>query len=323
MIAGILLPALVAGFVLFVLPRWSTDPAPVNIAAHDPAVPLSPADLAQLTVSDPTTLEAVTPEEAVEINATIPLSSAANPPATALVVPLGNGVDYLRALDCMTAAIYYEAANESEDGQRAVAQVVLNRTRDPLYPSTICGVVYQGSERVTGCQFSFTCDGSLTRQPAPALWFKARAIASRAMAGSVYPAVGWATHYHANYVVPKWARTLAKTAQVGLHIFYRWPGARGGPRAFTQQYGGAEAAPEILDTALQSEPDPQATGEAGATVSLSERPVLTGDTIAKPAPASVEPDANGNAAPTRSSDSNRWVIKEAPAVDGTGQQPAP
>jgi spore germination cell wall hydrolase CwlJ-like protein len=290
---------------------------------HDPVIPLSAADLAQLTVSDPTTLEAVSPQEAVEINAAIPLSNTANPPASPLIVPLGSGVDYLRALDCMTSAIYYEAASESEDGQRAVAQVVLNRTRDPVYPSTICGVVFQGSERVTGCQFSFTCDGSLARTPVPALWSRARAIASRALAGSVFPTVGWATHYHANYVVPKWAHTLAKTTQVGLHIFYRWPGARGTARAFTQRYGGTEALPQIIEATL-NDPDPQATGEPGAAVSLSERPVLADDASTKPATAPKAPGATGVPTPPRVSDTNRWVIKDpAAAADAAGQAPAP
>ncbi len=319
LVAAIVLVALVAGLTLFVFPRWSSDGAPADTGTHDPGRSAQPVDLSQLTVSDPTTLEAVSPKEAIEINAAIPLSSAANPPASALVLPLGNGVDYLRALDCMTAAIYYEAANESEDGQRAVAQVVLNRTRDPLYPSTICGVVYQGSERVTGCQFSFTCDGSLARPPAPSLWSKARVIASRSLAGSVYPAVGWATHYHANYVVPKWAKTLAKTAQVGLHIFYRWPGARGEPRAFSQRYGGVEAVPEIAEAILQDEPDPQETGDAGATVSLFERPVLGGDALTKTAPGPTEPEPNGTGAKSPPNETERWVIKEAPGVNDTGE----
>ena len=68
-----------------------------------------------------------------------------------------------RSLQCLTEAVYYEARSESEEGQRAVAQVVLNRVRHPAYPNSVCGVVYQGSERVTGCQFSFTCDGALGR----------------------------------------------------------------------------------------------------------------------------------------------------------------
>ena len=72
--------------------------------------------------------------------------------------------DRARALECLTAAIYYEAASESDDGQRAVAQVVLNRVRHPAFPGTVCGTVYQGSERA-GCQFSFACDGAMARAP--------------------------------------------------------------------------------------------------------------------------------------------------------------
>jgi len=77
----------------------------------------------------------------------------------------GTALDQMRALTCLTQAVYYEAASEPDGGQRAVAQVVLNRVAHPAYPKTVCGVVYQGSERSTGCQFTFTCDGALARMP--------------------------------------------------------------------------------------------------------------------------------------------------------------
>jgi len=96
-----------------------------------------------------------------------------------------SGVDRTRAQQCLTAAIYYEAASESEAGQRAVAQVVLNRVAHPAYPNTVCGVVYEGSERSTGCQFSFTCDGSLARRPSQLFWDRAKTVARQALAGAV------------------------------------------------------------------------------------------------------------------------------------------
>jgi hypothetical protein len=148
----------------------------------------------------------------------------------------------MRSVDCLTAAIYYEAANEPEDGQRAVAQVVLNRVRHPHYPQSVCGVVFQGHQRSTGCQFSFTCDGSLRRTPMANLWERARKVAQEALAGYVHRAVGWATHYHANYVFPYWAPSLAKVGQIGAHIFYRWDGGWGRPGAFVGRYAGAEPA---------------------------------------------------------------------------------
>jgi spore germination cell wall hydrolase CwlJ-like protein len=148
--------------------------------------------------------------------------------------------DAARALDCLTQAVYYEANNQSEDGQRAVAQVVLNRVRDRAFPSSVCGVVYQGSTRSTGCQFTFTCDGSLNRTPSAAGWARARAVASAALAGAVYAPVGSATFYHANYVSPWWATSMDKVATVGAHIFYRWRSGMERALAFRQPYSGAE-----------------------------------------------------------------------------------
>jgi spore germination cell wall hydrolase CwlJ-like protein len=178
--------------------------------------------------SDPNALVQLSAQDALARNAAIPVTDGANPPASAFRLTQSE-VDRMRSIDCLTAAIYYEAGLEPADGQRAVAQVILNRVRHPFYPNTVCGVVFQGHQRVTGCQFTFTCDGSLRRTPVPALWNRARAIAEAALGGYVHRPVGWATHYHANYVLPYWAPTLAKVATIGTHIFYRWDGgfARG------------------------------------------------------------------------------------------------
>lgn len=148
--------------------------------------------------------------------------------------------DAARASDCLTAAIYYEARSEPVDGQRAVAQVVLNRVRDRAFPNTICGVVYQGSQRRTGCQFSFTCDGSMNRVRDRRGWDRARMVADAALAGTVYAPVGSATHYHAGYMLPWWAPSLARIGQVGGHVFYRWRGALERALAFRQDYAGWE-----------------------------------------------------------------------------------
>ncbi len=127
------------------------------------------------------------------------------------------------AIECLGEAIYYEAGFEPQAGQEAVAQVILNRARSGHYPDDVCGVVYQGHKRRTGCQFSFTCDGSLTRRPPEAAQLEqARRIASLLIDGLVFvPEVGAATHYHADYVRPYWAPTLRKMAVVGRHVFYR------------------------------------------------------------------------------------------------------
>jgi len=190
---------------------------------------------------EPLEFRPVAPQDAVAINTATPVSTLPNPAARPFEYA-GLAAGRAQALDCLTAAVYYEAAVESADGQRAVAQVVLNRARHPAYPNSVCGVVYQGSERRTGCQFTFTCDGSLARMPSPAGWARARAVAEDALSGYVYAPVGWATHYHANYVVPYWSSSLTKLAAVGTHVFYRWEGSWGTPRAFTSRYAAVEPA---------------------------------------------------------------------------------
>ena len=191
----------------------------------------------------------VAPEDALKLNAGIAFDTGPNPAARPFSIANASAADQARALECLTSAIYYEAANESEDGQRAVAQVVLNRVRHPAFPSNVCGVVYQGSTRATGCQFTFTCDGSLARRPSEWGWNRARKVAEAALAGSVYAPAGLATHYHANYVVPYWASSQAKNAVVGTHIFYRWAGGWGRPAAFTSRYSGVEPSVASLKSA--------------------------------------------------------------------------
>jgi len=174
----------------------------------------------------------------------LPLAGgAAAAPAAAPAFALGalGPDDAARASDCLTAAIYYEARSEPVDGQRAVAQVVLNRVRDRAFPRSVCGVVFQGSERRTGCQFSFTCDGSMHRGVRnPAAWDRARMVADAALSGSVYAPVGSATHYHASYMTPWWASSLARVGAVGAHVFYRWGGALERALTFRQGYAGVE-----------------------------------------------------------------------------------
>ena len=199
-----------------------------------------------------TELRDIAPAEAEAINAKIPVASL--PLGAARPFLLGNASIEARAqaLECLSSAVYYEAAQESDDGQRAVAQVVLNRVRHPAFPASVCGVVYQGSTRATGCQFTFTCDGSLGRTPMTEAWVRARRNAKAALDGAVYAPVGTATHYHANYVVPYWASSLVKTQIVGAHLFYRWAGSWGQPGAFAQAYSGHEANARALRLAALS-----------------------------------------------------------------------
>ena len=166
---------------------------------------------------------------------------AAAVPAIAPPFPSARSVDDAdRAADCLTAAVYYEARSQSEDGQRAVAQVVLNRVRDRAFPNSVCGVVYQGAERRTGCQFSFTCDGSMNRPRELGAWDRARAVAAAALGGSVYAPVGAATSFHTTSILPWWASSLAQITTVGAHVFYRWQGALERALTFRQAYAGVE-----------------------------------------------------------------------------------
>lgn len=126
------------------------------------------------------------------------------------------------SLHCLTTAIYHEARYESAAGQRAVAEVVLARTRVPGRPKSICGVVYQGNWRATGCQFSFTCDGLSDGARDPAQWARARRSAQAALAkGKAKHFARGATFYHASYVRPRWAKQMVRVARIGSHIFYR------------------------------------------------------------------------------------------------------
>ncbi len=169
-----------------------------------------------------------------------------------------SGVDRSRAVECLTAAVYYEAASEPDQGQRAVAQVVLNRVAHPSFPNTVCGVVYQGSERSTGCQFSFTCDGSLARVPSKFFWERARQVADQALSGYVESTVGLATHYHTNAVHPYWAPSLHFITTIGAHRFYSLMGRAGEASTFRFAYQGGEplAAPHPRDAKADKLSDP-------------------------------------------------------------------
>jgi hypothetical protein len=161
-----------------------------------------------------------------------------------------TAVDRYRAANCLAAAIYYEAGNEPEEGQRAVAQVVLNRVRHPAWPNSVCEVVYQGTDRADlRCQFSFACDGAMARLPNAGIWAQARKIAVAALAGRTFAPVGLSTYYHTLAVSPPWSASLQPVAMIGAHIFYRWKGMAGQPAAFTNRYARLE---------VQSGPAPRA-----------------------------------------------------------------
>jgi spore germination cell wall hydrolase CwlJ-like protein len=225
-------------------------------------------------IPEPLQFRPVAPQDAVAINAAIPLSKDSNPSARPFALAFSSDADRARALECLTAAVYYEAAIEPTEGQRAVAQVVLNRVRHPAYPRSVCGVVFQGSERSTGCQFTFTCDGSLRRTPSASGWARARKVADEALAGKVYAPVGWATHYHTNWVVPYWSGSLVKMANVGSQIFYRWSGGWGRPAAFSRSPATTDPGMAAMraQSALPLSPDAKAIDDAAALAAARADP---------------------------------------------------
>jgi len=207
-----------------------------------------------------------------------------------------SATDRTAAATCLATAIYYEANGEPPSGQRAVAQVVLNRVRNPHYPKTVCGVVYQGAERSTGCQFTFACDGSLARRPSAAGLARARAVADAALNGAVSPTAGQATHYHSVWIVPRWAGELAKVAIIGHHVFYRPPKPYGGyptpDRPAIDPAPIARTSPEpatlLVDADSYPTPVPRATTPATiAPIGASESPPQN----ASPPAAAILPQA--------------------------------
>jgi hypothetical protein len=268
--AAVMVAALVAAVI------WSLAPAQAESSVSIQLSPARTAALVAATSASPAEIRAVG-EEAKLINASLPFSTSPVQSAQPFAIR-GDDLDHRRALLCLTQAVYYEAGFEPLEGRRAVAQVVLNRMRHPAFPKSVCGVVYQGASSPV-CQFSFVCDGSLYRAPAPAAWREAKAVAAAALLGYVESSVGSATHYHADYVAPRWAPMLTKVAQLGAHIFYRWPGAWGQRAAFTGRYIGEPQDPLALRPPLRpvGEPgmvDPALTlAQSGPPIARAENDV--------------------------------------------------
>ena len=228
-----------------------TDPAAQIVegdVASPPPVETLPADGEE---DDPLESE-LAPDDAVARNAAVEIVEGGPGTAPSFIFA-GSAADRVRARDCLALAAMAEAGYGDAD-QRAVMQVILNRTRHPGFANTVCGVVYQGSHRRTGCQFTFTCDGSLSRRYPDSEWRAARQRADEALGGRVEAAVGLATHYHADYVYPWWSPQLDKIAAVGPHMFYRWRGFWGTPQALNARYRGGEPDPMGLrETAMEIE----------------------------------------------------------------------
>jgi hypothetical protein len=170
-------------------------------------------------------------------------------------------------VECLALAAMAEAGG-SDPGQRAVIQVLLNRVRHPAFAKSVCGVVFEGSERTTGCQFSFTCDGSLARHYSDAAWAASRRRAGEALDGKIFAPVGAATHYHTDWVHPVWSSQLSKIAQVETHLFFRWPGYWGSRDAGRIPYSGGEPTIAKLGQ-IEAEPVTATASAAAVTEPVS------------------------------------------------------
>lgn len=186
-----------------------------------------------------------------------------------------------RQHNCLSQAIYYEARGETQRGQIAVAEVIMNRVRSPAYPNSICGVVYQGSHRVTGCQFTFTCDGSLNRRPRGRAWSQAQRVATAVMMGYARPMTQNATHYHTTAVNPVWNSGLVQTTQIGVHVFYRFPNRS--ERAYYQEALARRRATTGYSRRATDDLIPQADAAAlEAVEEVIDAPVEAGSADDKP-----------------------------------------
>jgi hypothetical protein len=218
-----------------------------------------------------------------------------------------DAVQQARDLDCLTDAVYYEARGETKRGQQAVATVVLNRVKNPSFPKTVCGVVFQ---RAAGtCQFSFACDGSMRRSREAEAWQDARRIAARALSGYVLRDIGSATHFHTTDVAPQWGPRMLRVAQVGLHVFYRFnPHARDLPIS-------APEPQQAVYTALPA-------GKDQPTLRLAAAIVLKPDAVSAPAASAAGKDAkaevkSAEAAPAALAKAAESEIKAAKSAEAT------
>ncbi|EJU12655.1 cell wall hydrolase SleB [Sphingomonas sp. LH128] len=257
---------------ILAIARSPFSPAPMPRPAITNAAVSAPRPLPPDARPQP----ALSAEDARTSNDRVPIADP-SPLAARPFTFAGDDESRLRARDCLAVAAFHEAGDDPA-GERAVVQVVLNRVRHPAFPDSVCAVVFQGSERKTGCQFTFTCDGALGRVSPPAALVRARAIAQAALTGAVEPHVGLATHYHADYVVPRWRDGMVKLARQGVHLFYRWPGYWGSPAAM-RRTPPATIEPRISAMAAAS----------GSPAPAAERPADIGllPALARPLPLAI------------------------------------
>ncbi len=230
------------GNSLAAIEPWAVGEEPILLMPRAPeGNPFDAKPVPPVATQPPAPVAAQTNTPAVQLAALPP------PDAGITVVPKGDvigddqhpqnpaeqlglaGDKRAKAVKCLANAIYFESDIEPVRGQIAVAQVVMNRVFSGFYPSDVCGVIFQNAHRHMTCQFTFACNGKPLIASSQTMWQRAVRIAEETLDGKLWlPEVGKATHYHADYVHPWWARTMTKHAKIGVHIFY--PPARLGRR---------------------------------------------------------------------------------------------
>lgn len=293
-----------------------------RVAATAPPAAPAPLDALPASAEDEGTILSALPiDDARARNAAVPFAET-DPAAARPFAFRGNSTDRSRARDCLALAAMAEAGAD-DAGQRAVMQVILNRVRHPAFANTVCGVVFQGSERPTGCQFTFTCDGSLARSYSDDLWRAARQRAGEALDGYVHTPVGTATHYHADYVYPVWSDDLDKIAAVGPHLFFRWRGWWGTRAAMSARYTGGEPDPLALREAAQAVERPedllprlaeQGTAVRTITAAGTREPEVAAATEAAPAAPPDSPAPGVHFVLVARGDSPRTLVERARAL---------
>ncbi len=202
---------------------WAATSAAVLVAAFSfPQIAAEASDQRESALWQETAAAYLSAERAGALTDTVTTDSYVIPVSTGFQDTLEQARFAAEEKQCLAEAVYYEARSETRSGQKAVAEVVLNRVASKHFPNSVCGVVYEGSGRKTGCQFSFTCDGSMDIAPKGKSWERSQDIASLVLTGGVTPFTNKATHYHTTAIKPKWAKNMRMTKRVGSHVFYRF-----------------------------------------------------------------------------------------------------
>jgi hypothetical protein len=137
------------------------------------------------------------------------------------------------SIECMATTLYAEARGEGDKGMIAVGFVIVNRTKDGRFPTTVCEVVKQKTvvknrktaRMETHCQFSFftpqsSCQKSAIKVHDPAAYQKAMELAKAVLCGEVINPIDNCLYFHNVHVRSPKPVLHASRKRIGLHYFY-------------------------------------------------------------------------------------------------------